>query len=423
MTIFGGMMVSRYDIDHLTHAWKRWPSFLHSVAILARHLRDRLTYPRGTRLLAGNGLAARLLKSALDSGVELRSGVKVTELVSEQGRVAGVVASLEGRLMRIRASRGVVLASGGFAANPELAARHLKYPDQHLSMAPEGSTGDGLRLATSIGAMLGTGNANPAFLTPVSVFEKNGGGQVRFPHLILDRQKPGLIAVNSEGKRFVNEADSYHDFVEGMYRSHVQVPSIPAYLLCDSRFIRRYGLGLARPWPFSHRYLQRSGYLIKAPTLAQLAAALVIPEAALLRTVESNNANAASGIDEEFGRGSTEYNRYLGDPDHTPNPCLGTISQPPFYAVRVYPGDIGTATGLVTDEKSRVLGASGVAIPGLYACGNDMNSIMAGHYPAGGITLGPAMTFGYIAAGELLGERDSSGAREEPLAETGGKGG
>ena len=401
-TVFGGMMVSRYDIEHLTHAWKRWPSFLHSLGILARQLRDRLAYPRGTRLLAGNALAARLLKSAVDSGVELKNRARVTELVRQQGRVVGVVATLEGRTLRIGARRGVVLASGGFAANRAWAARHLRYPDQHLTLAPEGSEGDGLGLATAIGATLGEGNANPVFLTPVSLLRKHDGGEIRFPHLILDRQKPGLIAVNSAGQRFVNEADSYHDFVEGVYRGHGRASTIPAYLICDARFIRRYGLGLARPWPFGHGHLVRAGYLVKAPTLADLAWAIGVPEGALAHSVNTNNASARTGIDEEFGRGGTEYNRYLGDPNHRPNPCIGPISKPPFYAVRVYPGDIGTATGLVTDDRARVLDADGGVIAGLYACGNDMNSIMAGHYPAGGITLGPALTFGYIAAGELL---------------------
>ncbi|MAT51139.1 MAG: FAD-binding dehydrogenase, partial [Porticoccaceae bacterium] len=324
MTIFGGMMVSRYDIDHLTHLWRRWSSFRHGVSILLRHAVDRLRYPRGTRLLAGNALAGRLLKSAVDAGVRLRNLARVEALLSDDtGAATGVEVNLGGQVQRIAARRGVVLASGGFAANKTLARESVACAESHLTMAPEGSEGDGLRMVKAMGGQCGSRNHNPVLLTPVSVLRTRRGEEVRFPHLILDRQKPGLIAVNHQGQRFVNEANSYHSFVEGMYHGRQAAETIPAYLICDACFLSRYGLGLARPWPFPHGGLVRNGYLLCAPTPAQLAEKIGVPADNLKASIEANNRYAVTGVDKDFGRGSTEYNRYLGDPAHKPNPCIG----------------------------------------------------------------------------------------------------
>jgi succinate dehydrogenase/fumarate reductase flavoprotein subunit len=234
-------------------------------------------------------------------------------------------------------------------------------------------------------------------MSPVSLMSRRDGSTAIFPHLVLDRQKPGVIAVNKAGRRFTNEANSYHLFVEAMHESDRSTKTVPAFLICDSRALRKYGLGMARPGARSHRALVESGYLFAADSVEALARKIDVDVANLATTIDAMNAAAASGLDPEFGKGSTAYNRYLGDADNKPNPCLGPIRSPPFYAVRVWPGDIGTATGLRTDRYARVLNEAGDPIGGLYACGSDMNSIMAGHYPAGGITLGPALTFGYIA--------------------------
>jgi succinate dehydrogenase/fumarate reductase flavoprotein subunit len=222
-----------------------------------------------------------------------------------------------------------------------------------------------------------------------------------FPHLIMDRQKPGLMAVNGTGRRFVNEATSYHGFVEGMHRAHETTPSIPAWLVCDAAFLRRYGMGLVRPGGPSLTRFITAGYLKQAPTLEQLAGAIGVPADALLASAAQMNEAARTGVDEAFGRGASAYDRYLGDAMHTPNPCLGPITTAPFYAIQVWPGDIGTAAGLDTDAKARVLDGGGAPIPGLYACGNDMASIMGGTYPSAGITLGPNLTFGYIVGQDL----------------------
>ena len=405
MTIFGGMMVSRADIEHLQGALRSARSLRHALAILTRFARDRVRLPRGTRLLAGNALAASLLRSALDRDVAITTGAEVTGLVRDNGAVIGLDARIDGRAVRIRARRGVVLAAGGAAANGEIRRAKVPYADVHRSMAPPTSAGDSLRMAQAVGGTIDEGNSNAVFLSPVSVDVDRDGRETLFPHLILDRQKPGLVAVNSAGRRFVNEADSYHDFVEGMYRDGPDGPAVPAWLIADAAFVARYGLGLVRPRPFPKRRFLRSGYLVQAPTISALADRIGVPADALAGTVEQANAAAQTGHDPAFGKGSTGYNRYLGDPAHKPNPCLGPIRRAPFYAVKVWPGDIGATRGLRTDARARVLDAQGDPIAGLYACGNDMNSIMGGTYPAGGITLGPAMTFGYIAAHDAAGNR------------------
>jgi succinate dehydrogenase/fumarate reductase flavoprotein subunit len=399
--VFGGMMVSRKDIDTLLGVTSSWDNFRDGAKLLLRYGADRLRYPRGTRLLMGNALAARLLKSALDRKIALRTRTAAVRLIRAAGRITGLEVERDGRTRRIGARGGVVLATGGFPGNASMRAEMLPHADRHYSMAPASNTGDGLRLALDAGASIEVDNIGNAFWTPVSVMRTADGRDIRFPHLILDRQKPGVIAVNQRGKRFVNEATSYHEFVEAMHRTHETEPSIPAYLVCDANFLKKYGLGLVRPAARSLARFLDAGYLVAAGSIGELARKLDIDALAFADSVAQMNSAAVSGNDPAFGKGSTAYNRYLGDAAHQPNPCLGPIDTPPFYAVRIFPGDIGTAAGLKTDAKARVLGSDSQPIPGLFAVGNDMNSIMAGAYPGAGITLGPALTFGYIAGLEL----------------------
>lgn len=395
----GGMMVNRKDIDHLMGMGSSWSSFIYGSRLLSRYLIDRLRYPRGTRLVLGNALAASLLRSAIDAGVTLWRNTRAVELLIEQDRVVGVSVEKDGKAMVLRSRLGVVLASGGFAANPQLRERFIR-AGKHLSMAPEGNVGEGHSLAQAVDAAFDDTNVDNAFLTPISSLELPAGVK-NYPHLLMDRAKPGLIAVNAAGRRFVNEAVSYHEFGRAMHRG----PSGPvpdAHLIVDSTFIRKYGLGLVRPGRFrSYSAFLRAGYLKKADTLAELAAQLGIPAPALEQEVARHNGFAQTGIDEDFHKGSSHYERYLGDANHSPNPCVGPILSPPFYAVTVHPGDIGSSRGLRTDASGQVLDRSERPIMGLYACGNDMNSIMAGNYPGAGITLGPALTFGYIIGKSL----------------------
>jgi succinate dehydrogenase/fumarate reductase flavoprotein subunit len=261
--------------------------------------------------------------------------------------------------------------------------------------APQG----GVRLALSAGAALsppshGVDDAL-AFWVPVSCWTRDDGTQATFPHTVTDRAKPGLIAVNRQGKRFVNEAVSYHEFVRAQLRERNDARW--AWHICDNRFFWKYGLGKVRPFALSTRREVASGYLSRARTLAELAERIEVPPATLQQTVERFNAGARAGRDDEFGRGANIYQRHLGDADHQPNPCVAPIEHGPFYAVAVFPGDPGMAAGLMTDEHARVLRADDTPIEGLYACGNDMHSVMNGAYPGPGITLGPALVFGVIA--------------------------
>jgi len=266
------------------------------------------------------------------------------------------------------------------------------------AVAFAGAEGDGARIARTIGAAMEEDHAAPAFWAPVSETGWLDGGRGVFPHLSLDRAKPGLIAVNATGRRFVDEALSYHEFVAGMYRSHASVPTIPAWLVCDHEFIERYGLGRVPPGRRSWRSFIDSGYLVEAPTLDALADKIAVDAAGLRDTVQRHNRFAETGEDPELGKGSTEFDRHNGDPRQRPNPCLGRIATPPYYAMAVYPSTLGSSIGLKADADGRVLTAAGEPIPGLFVCGADMASIMRGHYPGPGITIGPAMVFAYRSA-------------------------
>lgn len=397
--LLGGMMVGKEDIAHLVDRYRSAGSLLHSARLLCRYLADRLRSRRGTRLTMGNALVGRLYHSLRTRGVPVLFETPVTGLVRGGGGVVGAEAGGRGRPRRIRARRGVVLATGGFAHNADLRRRFMPATVQGRSMAAPGCTGDGIVAATAAGAAIGSdGHHAGGFWSPVSVTRRRDGSGGLFPHLSLDRAKPGLIAVNAAGRRFVNEAVSYHDFVEAMHRSHRTVDTMPAWLVCDAAFVRRYGLGAIHPGTRRLRRFAESGYILLADTLDGLAAAAGVDAAGLADTVARHNRFAAAGSDPDFGKGGDAFNRFNGDPANTPNPCLAPIGAPPFVAVAVWPAEIGCSVGLATTEDGEVLDSGGAAIAGLYACGNDMSSMMSGTYPGPGITLGPALVFGYRAA-------------------------
>lgn len=402
-TLLGGMMVDRTDIGHLMRATGSAASFRHAARLLLRYGADRLRHPRGTRLVMGNALAGRLLASLLQRRVPVLTGASATALTVADGRVIGAALQSPDGITAVRSRLGVVLATGGFSRHPELRRRLLPEPLCAHSPLAESVTGDGILLGLQAGGHLGEGHANNSFWAPVSTRARADGTTAVFPHFVLDRGRPGLIAVDGQGRRFVNEATSYHRFGEAMYARHARAPCIPCHFVCDHRFIVKYGLGMVRPRRLNLRRALADGYVVAAPTLGDLAQRLEIDPAALQETVARHNGFAASGIDLDFAKGGDAYQRNLGDPAHGPNPCIGPIGTPPFYAIEVYPGDIGASCGLVTNESAQVLGADGTPIEGLYACGNDMDSLMAGCYPAPGITLGPAMTFGYLAARHAAG--------------------
>ncbi len=393
-TLFGGMMVDRIDIGHLLGATRAAGSFAHAARLLLRYGADRLRHRRGTRLVMGNALAGRLFYSLLQRRVPVLTSARALELIDEGGRIAGARLEWNGVAQIVRARRGVVLATGGFTRHPEL--RKALSPAQLSEHSPviESATGDGVDLGRQAGGRLGADHANASFWSPVSVRTRADGSIAVFPHLVLDRGKPGLIAVDARGRRFVSEAVNYHAFVEAMYAAD----AVPCHLVCDDAFIVKYGLGMVRPRRMNLRRAVAEGYLVRAGSLEELARATGIDAEGLAQTAARHNGFAATGVDLDFGKGGNAYQRNLGDAANAPNPCIGPIATPPFYAVEVTAGDIGASCGLVTDAHAQVLRADGTPVPGLYACGNDMDSMMAGIYPGPGITIGPAMTFGYAAA-------------------------
>jgi succinate dehydrogenase/fumarate reductase flavoprotein subunit len=406
LTFFGMMVGSGKELTHFFNVTRSAASAAQVARFLLRYGRDRLLHGRPMRLTNGNALAGRLLRSARELGVTIWPSAPLVELVAEAGRVRGGVVERRGRRVRVLARRGVVLATGGFPHDLERRARlypHAPSGRGHWSPAAEGNTGDGIRLAAGLGAVTADELPSPAAWVPVSRVPRGDGTIGLFPHFI-DRAKPGIVAVDAEGRRFCNEADSYHDFGRALLaRNRGRDGELGAWLLADHAAIRRYGLGWAKPFPVPLRPALRSGYLKQAPTIGALARAIGVDPERLEATLAAYNDGARRGQDPEFGRGSTAYNRYLGDPSVRPNPCVAPLERPPFYAVRVVMGDLGSFAGLETDACARVLDREGRPIEGLYAAGNDMASIMGGNYPGGGITLGPAMTFGYIAARHAAG--------------------
>lgn len=395
-TAFGGMMIARADLPHFRRLTRSPASAWRVAQLLLRHARERLHAPRGTTLVLGNALAARLLQAVLRLGVQLRTGCGVRALWVEQGRVLGVQLH-DGQ--RLRAARGVVLACGGLSHDPGLRARCVPAAAADSATVDTGAPASGAALALAAGAVLADHRHAQGLWVPVSRFRRADGSAGVFPHTVTDRGKPGLIAVDGRGRRFVNEALSYHAF--GC--AQLDQGAVPAWLLCDRRFLWRYGLGLVRPFT---RRLQRfidSGYLSCGADWPALASAIGVPAAALAGTVQRFNAGAQRGEDPDFGRGGDAYQRHLGDADHGPNPCVAPLVQAPFFAVAVWPADLGMAAGLATDALGRVRQASGQVLPGLYACGNDMQSVMNGAYPGPGITLGPALVFGTLVARDAAG--------------------
>ena len=400
-TLWGMGIAAGAELRHFMGAMRSWPSFAYVARQVARYALDVLRHGQGMRLVNGHALAGALMASAVQAGVDLRVNSPAQSLLQEKGRVVGALLKTPEGNVTVRATRGVVLACGGFPhdrARKRALLPHAPTGEEHYSAASRGNTGDGLRLGEAVGAQVATDLAHAAAMAPVSLVPRRDGTWAHFPHLI-ERAKPGLIAVTRRGQRFTNEADSYHDFMRGLLAALPAGELAQAWLVCDHRFIRRYGLGAVKPAPMPLSPWLGNGYLVRGQTLAALAEACGIDAAGLQATVARYNTQAQAGVDEDFHKGETPYNRIQGDANGPgSNPCMAPLSQGPFYAVRVVAGSLGTFAGLRANVHAQVLQAHGEPVPGLYASGNDLSSMMGGHYPSGGITLGPAMTFGFIAA-------------------------
>jgi len=396
--LLGGMMVDRTDIGHLLDATRSFAALRHSLALFARYGTDRIRFARGARLVMGNALAGRLYHSLRQRRVPLLLSTKALSLTQSDGRITGGLLVSGGTRIAVRSRGGVVLATGGLSRNAEMRARLLPPGVSAWSPVAETAQGDGIALGEQAGGQLSASDISNGFWSPVSVRRRRDGSMAVFPHLVLDRGKPGLIAVDPRGRRFVSEAVDYHRFAEAMLAALASFPGQPCFLICDDAFIARYGLGMIRPHRIKLRQALADGYVTRAQTLEALAQAIGVSAESLTLTVARHNGFARSGVDEDFAKGSDAYQKNLGDPSNRPNPCIGPIDKPPFYALAIHPSDIGTSCGLRTNQFGQVLRADGAPIAGLYACGNDMASIIAGAYPGPGINIGPGMTFGFIAA-------------------------
>lgn len=397
-TVLGGMMVDRNDIFHLLRATKRVQSFAYCAKIVLRHIGDRLTHTRGTRLVMGNALIGRLLYSLHQRKVPITLKTSIEEIQTDATGVHAVTLVREGARRSIQVTGGVILATGGFNRNPELREKMLPGIDMSWCPAAPGHTGKAHELALAMGAHYGVGGLSNSFWTPVSLRKRRDGSTAVFPHFVMDRAKPGFIAVNKNGARFLNESTSYHLFGIAMQESNKTVESIPAYLVCDRHALKKYGIGMVRPGGYGLKPFLDDGYLTVSDSLEGLAGKLGIDAKGLKDSVAQINDYAKTGVDPDFGRGTTAYQRNNGDAAwEGKNPTIGPITSGPYYAVRLYPGDIGAATGLMTDINAQILDAANEPIAGLYAIGNDMHSVMGGVYTAPGITIGPGLVFGYIA--------------------------
>ena len=410
ITFLGMMIGSGKELLHFFNVLRSPVSAFYVGKLFVKFMRDMAFHGRPMRLMNGNALVARLAKSCFDKGVPIWTRSPVRELVrDDKNRVSGAIVDTAEGPVEIVARRGVVLAAGGFPQDPVRRKElfpHAPNGYEHASPAPPGNTGDGLRLGEAAGASVDTTLPHAAAWVPISRPVKPDGTLGTFPHFV-DRSKPGVIAVTRSGRRFVNEANSYHDFCQAMVaRCNEENGEVCAFFIADHHVLRKYGLGYVKPAPVPFRQHIRSGYLYEGRTLEELAERIGADPAGLRRTVENFNKHAEHGEDPEFGKGSTSYNRSLGDPDHKPNPCVAPIRKGPFYAVKLVVGDLGTFAGLRCNENAQVLAEDGRPIAGLYSVGNDAASIMGGNYPGGGITLGPAVTFGYIAARHISGAND-----------------
>ncbi|EWZ28346.1 hypothetical protein FOZG_17986 [Fusarium oxysporum Fo47] len=342
----------------------------------------------------GVSLIAQLLNLNVRAGSQLWLDSGLADLITNNaGEVLGATVQKDGRSIRIRAQRGVMLAAGGFARNPTMRKQYLRQPtNETWSVTAQADTGDAITAGINIGAEVALmqygwwmpclfDNGKPA----MDVYARS------FPHSII---------VDQSGRRYFNESKCYVDSGNEMLSRNSDSPAIHSWLIIDSRHRKKYMLGRLLPG-ITPKSAINSGFLHKAASLSDLATQIGVNEDQLKQTVKRFNGFAESGVDKDFRRGENPYDNVFSDPKYKPNPNLGTIAKPPYYAVKIYPGDIGTKGGLLTDEYGRVVNKEGNFIKGLYAAGNTTASVFGSKYPGPGGTLGPAMTFGYIAAEQM----------------------
>ncbi|GAA1924676.1 3-oxosteroid 1-dehydrogenase [Nocardioides marmoribigeumensis] len=387
------LIVTQADFRKISLGLRTWKGPVTMMLVMLRRI---LSLLRGKRMYAmGNAIAIGLRQGLVDAGVPVEYDTSLEELLVEDGRVAGVVVDHQGQRRTIRARRGVILGSGGFEANLELREKYLPSPtDAGWTTGSSSNTGAGHLAGIAVGA--DTDLMDDAWWGPTIPLP----GRPWFA--LAERNLPGSIIVNGAGRRYMNEALPYVEATHEMYAGQATgVSHVPSWLVLDQRYRNRYlfaGLGPRQPFP--GRWF-KEGVVVKAATIEGLAEKIEVPADALTETVERFNGFARAGVDEDFHRGESAYDKYYSDPTVKPNPSLHTIDQAPFYAVKIVPGDLGTKGGLVTDEHARVLRPDGSVIEGLYAAGNVSAAVMGNTYAGPGATIGPAIVFGYLAAEDL----------------------
>lgn len=400
----GGIQIGNEDIEAFVSSGRKLSSFFRVLKLLIGSGLDMVRSGQSTRLTNGRALVGGLATAALAKGVKLWTGSPVRRLLCEHGDVVGAVVQRGGRDLVVRSRRGVVLATGGF---PHDSRRRDQLVGAIMNdcatnavawgLMPRGNTGDGLRMAEKVGGKYDDRVIDPIAYVPVSKAIGVEGDFGVFP-AFLQRGVPGQVCVTADGKRFVSEGVSYHDWGAALIRKSGSAAETAAWFVCDERTLKKYGLIAVPPWPMSYGSFVRAGYLKKGESIRELAEAAGINPDGLEEAVNRFNADMARGRDSDFGRGENPYELMNGDPDHRPNPCLGPLGRGPYFAVKVTVACASTHAGLATNKNAQVLNADGTAIRGLYAVGTDATSVSGGVILAGGISIGPAMTFGYIAA-------------------------
>lgn len=382
----------------------RAPGWIKTAAgLMARYfldLRWRFKTTRDRRQVLGGALVSGLRIAVQDRDIPLWLNSPMVGLIEEDGGVVGAVVRREGRELRVRAGGGVILASGGFEHSPEMRRNNLPGPtDTAWTTGSPGNTGEAIGLAQQLGA--DTCFMDEAWWGPTTVIP----GESLARMLIIEKNLPGSMLVNVKGERFVNEGSSYTKVVKGMLKANrAGHETVPAYFVFDASYRHKFPCGPLYPGEFMPDWVLGKNlrtWLFKAATLDDLARNMGVDPAGLVDSASKMTDYARSGKDLDFARGDSVYDRMYGDRNTEPNPCLGPIDKPPFYGIKVYPGDLGTKGGVRTDESARVLKADGQIIDGLYATGNCAGSVMGRTYPASGSTLGPAMIFGLNAADHI----------------------
>jgi 3-oxosteroid 1-dehydrogenase len=378
-----------HEANKLSIAIRTWSGFFTVADIIGRRtILWRLLGKQ--RVSMGGSLIGQLLKILLDRSVPVWLETPLVSLITDGDAVVGVMAEKGGKNIRIRATHGVILAAGGFEHNDGMRQQYQQHPisTEWTSGAP-GNRGGGIQAGIAVGAAIEM--MDEAWWMP-TLLPKSGPVP-----LLFERSLPYSMIVDSSGQRFMNESQSYVDCGHQQYQRNKVVPAIPAYLILDSRHRKYYMMLAMNMMPcITPKSAYKEGFITKANSLPELARSMGIDETGLVATAKRFSQFAKNGKDEDFGRGDSAYDRFYSDPRVKPNPSLGPIEKPPFYALKVWPGDLGTMGGLLTDEHARVLRKDGSVIRGLYAAGNNTASVMGRTYPGPGATIGPAMVFGMI---------------------------